>query len=363
MLGRHFAFVCSLTALAAALVGAVLAAAPSSTQATFPGDNGKIAFATNRDGNYEIYAMNPDGSSQTNLTNDAANDSGPAWYPNGSKIAFTSDRDGNDEVYVMNSDGSGVTRLTNNAARDFDPAWSPDGSKIAFASTRDHAEPELYVMNADGSGTVRLTNNTVSDTHPEWSPAGTLIAFTRPIFTQVGYIDEVWTMAPDGSKAAPQDTQTLNMDPSWAPGGSPLAFSRLYSPFVNFEVHAGGTRLTNVNGPDVMPAWSPDGARIAFSSARDDADPDNCAPNCNQEIYVMNANGSGQTRLTSDAAVDTEPDWQPAGVVGGAAGLPDVDRIAPAGDATAGPGLIAILVLVAAAAAGGGALLAWRRVR
>ena len=67
--------------------------------------------------------MNSDGSGQTRLTNNAAWDYVPAFSPDGSKIAFGSDRDGNYEIYVMNSDGSGQTNITNNAARDFDPSF------------------------------------------------------------------------------------------------------------------------------------------------------------------------------------------------------------------------------------------------
>ncbi len=97
-------------------------AAPAQAQET-----GQIAFVSDRDGNFEIYVMNADGSGQTNLTNNPAVDGllGIDWSPDGSRIAFTSDRDGNDEVYVMNADGSGLTNLTNNPADDSHPAWSP----------------------------------------------------------------------------------------------------------------------------------------------------------------------------------------------------------------------------------------------
>ena len=69
------------------------------------------------------------------------------------RIAFTSDRDGNFEIYVMNADGTGQTRLANNPADDRDPAWSPDGSRIALKGGRT-GNFEIYVMNRSGERRV-----------------------------------------------------------------------------------------------------------------------------------------------------------------------------------------------------------------
>ena len=89
------------------VLAAVGAVAQESTDGT------KIAFVSNRDGNYEIYVMNSDGTGQTRLTHDPGEDTWPVWSPDGRRIAFASDRDGNYEIYVMNADGTNQTRLTN----------------------------------------------------------------------------------------------------------------------------------------------------------------------------------------------------------------------------------------------------------
>ncbi len=131
--------------------------------------NGKIAFTSDRNGNLEIYVMNPDGSNQVRITSNNVVDACPTWSPDGRKIAFVSNRDGNQEIYVMNADGSNPVNLTTHSAQEFNPAWSPDGSKIAFETNRD-GNVEIYVMNADGTNLVRVTNHPATDAFPAWKP-------------------------------------------------------------------------------------------------------------------------------------------------------------------------------------------------
>jgi TolB protein len=247
--------------LAAALVGvslfAVAALAPPAL-ATFPGKNGKIAFHSDRDGNYEIYTQNFDGSgSAARLTNNPANDFYPNWSPDGAKIAFTSFRDGNLEIYSMNADGSNQTRVTNNAASDSQAAWSPDGNRIAFQSNRD-GNNEIYTMDPNGANVVRLTNNASDDGFPNWSPDGTKIAFQSDRSGN----EDIWTMNSDG-------TNQLNR--------------------------------SNNAAVDEYPDWAPDVTKIVFDSNRDG----------NFEIYQMNPDGTSQQRETSAGGSDTEGGWSP----------------------------------------------------
>lgn len=288
---------------------------PTSSRAlTSPvfGANGRIVFASTRDGNHEIYVMDADGNHQTRLTNHPAYDDQPCWSPDSTKIAFISARDGNFEVYSMNADGSSQTRLTNNPAGDGFPAWSPDGTKIAFVNgnLNDATTFEIYVMNADGSNRTRLTNNSVMDGVPAWSPDGTKIAFMSgsSLFDPNNF--EIYVMDANGSNRTRLTNNSIaDGQPTWSPDGTKILFASgdaMNPPGVEIYVmNANGsnrTRLTNNSVTDGFPAWSPDGAKIIFARG-------NIADETSVELYVMNADGSNQTRLTNNSALDWFPNF------------------------------------------------------
>jgi dipeptidyl aminopeptidase/acylaminoacyl peptidase len=98
---------------------------PTVRPTTAPGLR-RIAFVSDRDGNYEVYLMHEDGTEQVNLTHNPACENYAAWSPNGSKLLFPSMRDGNSEIYVMNADGSSPRNLTQQpGSRNSYPAWKP----------------------------------------------------------------------------------------------------------------------------------------------------------------------------------------------------------------------------------------------
>ncbi len=161
-----------------------LPACRSETPAWSP-DGRMVYWVSDCDGNFEIYRAElryqpiirrqvvvqlfAELTNIRNLTNNPANDRFARVSPDGKQIAFASDRDGNWEIYVMNADGSNVRRLTNHPATDDAPTWSPDGRQLAFASDRD-GDFEIYILNvSDGTITQQVTQNTAQDRWPLWA--------------------------------------------------------------------------------------------------------------------------------------------------------------------------------------------------
>ncbi len=173
---------------------------PSWTPTPEPGEISKtIVFASDRDGNFEIYVMNIETLAVTRLTfREGSPDRKPTISPDGTKIAFQSFIDENWEIFVMDADGRNVKQLTFNPADDTQPAWSPLGNKIAFVSNRD-GNYEIYSMDVDGANKRNLTNNLTNDLKPSWSPDAEEITFQSDR-TAPGKRFEIFTMRNDGTE-------------------------------------------------------------------------------------------------------------------------------------------------------------------
>ena len=286
-------------------------------------DGLQISFDSDRGGNWDIYVVRSDGTAVRQLTDHPADDWISSWSPDNNRITFESNRDGNYEIYTMNADGSNQQRLTHNADHDGFPSWSPDGSKIAFLS-RQAGNYDIYVMGIDGSNAIRLTDHPTEDSSPSWSPDCTHMVFT----SQRNGNDNIYIMNADGSDVRQLTANgAQNWRPSWQPKLSNLSHTVSPAGLIVFYSERDGDAdiylmnpdgsdqrpLTDNDADDTSPAWSPDGSLIAFESDRDDPSPHTCFPNCNYNLYVMNADGSNQRRLTNLPGAEWHANWSPDG--------------------------------------------------
>jgi Tol biopolymer transport system component len=151
---------------------------------TWSPDGRRIAFQSNRSGNWDVWIINADGTGLAQLTRHPADDRFPSWSPDGTRIAFTSKRSGSYDVWVLDvqaalssGDDSGAVNLTNSPSEDRYPFWSPDGKQLTFNSKRD-GNYEIYIMNSDGSHPRNVSNSPRSaEGLADWSPDGTRLVF------------------------------------------------------------------------------------------------------------------------------------------------------------------------------------------
>ena len=281
------------------------ASSPASTPAPTRTPTGprqtQIAFASDRDGDSEIYVMNGDGSNVRQITFNTVDDDKPSWSKDGRKLAFESNLDGDYDVYMVDADGSNLINISDNNLDDWGPSWSPDGSQIAFHSNQ-AGSIEIFVMNADGSNQRRLTTNTVAtDRSPSWSPDGSQIIY----FSDVSGGREIYIIdVSSGDIRRLSDNSYYDGQPDWSLNGTQVVFASTRSatnPDI-FIMRVDGTNVTRITddpATDDDPVWSPDGRQIVFESTRGGS----------FDIWIMNADGTGLTQLTDDPARDWSADW------------------------------------------------------
>jgi TolB protein len=271
-------------------------------------DNGRLVFASNRDGNRNIYSVFTSGNGIKQLTDDPAADYAPRWSPDGEKIVFVSNRDGNSEIYIMDADGKNQTRLTDNPSDDISPDWSPDGKQIIFSSKRE-GNYEIYLMSAQGekASLNQLTKTKYDEINPSISPDGAKILFQ--VKERTAYSLSI--MGIDGKqvkRVTYSDPDITYNDGAWAPDNSHFAYVIKYGG-IRGEIWVGdihqtpdflaGNQLTGEQSMNLYPGWAPSGKQLVFVSDRDGQ----------ADIYIMLAGGDGIFRVTHNEAVEESPDW------------------------------------------------------
>ena len=142
---------------------------------SFVPDGSRVVFSIPSGNGHAIVSVNAQGQDRKTLTEGGLN-SGPNVSPDGKKVVFCSSRDGQYDIYAMNIDGSNVHRVVQTAGADFRPCWSPDGKRIVFTSNKS-GNYDLWIVNADGTNLRQLTTSPERDDYATWHPDGKRVVF------------------------------------------------------------------------------------------------------------------------------------------------------------------------------------------
>ena len=268
----------------------------------------KILFTSARDGNYEIYMMNPDGSEQVNLTQHRADDLGAVWSPTGEQILFVSDRQGTRvrDLYLMDADGTNVRRVFKRKTTAWrgSATWSPDGKQFAYwLADWDRLKFGLYLGTFGEADAERIGKYS----SPAWSPDGSEIAcsISHEQEARLTFIN-VRTRAVE--QPLPKKALRWQFDPCWSAAGDRLAFTGNKHPLpviLDRDLHnawadklsiyivnrdgSGLKQLVEEAGPRaVSPVLSPNGEEVLYTQEI----------NGRLQIFKLDVNSGIRTQLT-----------------------------------------------------------------
>ena len=197
-----------------------------------------------------------------------------------------------DGLHVMNADGSDAHRLARNDVGIIEYRWSPDGGHIAYVALRRSGADvvgDLWVMNADGSGKLMLAGNAEQ---PTWASDSRQIAYTSVADILDVHIRRVAVDGTGDDRVTPTGTQAF--EPDWSPDGTQIAFVTLGENDI-VVINPDGSGLLNLTkgvAEDDSPTWSPDGSKLAFNTGI-------LTEPLETEVAVMNRDGTGRASLSN----------------------------------------------------------------
>jgi TolB protein len=213
-----------------------------------------------------------------------------------SLIVFRSDHEGNWDLYSILSDGTNLRRLTQTTSAESEPAVSADGRSIAYTNNDD-----IWLMDIDGANPRQLTSSPVGARGPSWSPDGTRMAISYRV--EAYYWPYALTVA-NGSLSQLVMGNTAHSELSWSHGSPVIAARYGVGSIAVFGVEQGESTVLASMHSVARPRFSPDGSRIAFGGQETDTSW--------WDIYVMDADGRNLTRYAT-ATNDNHPTWSPDG--------------------------------------------------
>lgn len=262
----------------------------------------RIYFASTRTGNKEIWAMNWDGSSQTQLTRLKDISAYPAISPDGSRVAFTSWAKGTPRIMMVDSmSGRALPFYNQEASLNANADFTVDGKQIYYASTAAGLE-QIFVAGIDGRDFRRISHRNAIESEPKVNPRNPNLL----LFSGGPGQEQIYQMSSDGvdvQRVTNGEGEASN--PAWNPDGQHFAFAwtRGYAKgdFNIFIMDIGShqyVQLTHSEGRNENPSWAPDGRHLVFASTRSGK----------SQIYTMLADGTQVKPLTAQGE-NLTPVW------------------------------------------------------
>jgi TolB protein len=266
------------------------------------GLGGKIVFTCTRDDLNQLCMVAPTGGEVSRITSENAHDYYPSFSPAGNMLLYASNRDGNFDLYVKLLGSDILARLTSNIGEASSSEFSPDGNQVVFSNSVDGKPSGLWLVNKDGSDPRKIYESAGNIAGAVWSPNGKSIAFAmssaEALETYEVYIMDLesLTVGPVTKGHLPEAGGSVD----WSPDGRSLllfAGPKGDKNIFLFDIVSGHIRQLTNGGNNAAPVFSPDGRWVAFNSQRAG----------NADIFIMKPDGSDVRQLTNDP----DPDWQP----------------------------------------------------
>ena len=266
-----------------------------------------IVYHTNITGDWEVFRLGElpeEPNAEVNLTQGVGErvyDVSPARSPDSQWIAFASNRDGQWEIYIGRTNGSEQRRVTYNTALETSPSWSPDGRYIAYQSNR-NGNWDLYMIDVTSGVETRLTEGLGNEIHPSWSPNSDKLLFQSDV-------DGIWqiyelTLFSTEAPVLLSDGAGDDHDAHYSNNGDMIAF-RSYRDGINsvvYVMNSDGTEVTRVSdvaGDAINHVFSPEDSLIAYESNLDG----------DKDIYVYEIETQQTRLLTENTTLDVAPTW------------------------------------------------------